>query len=90
MTNSAQSIQFETKIEWDGKCIIVWAVTERGRIKCVIPRATVHSISLFSDAITREIDRDRKEIVDRLRSILVAKLAGSESNTVEVDPCDLS
>jgi hypothetical protein len=83
-------MQFENDVQWDGNCITVWVVTERGRIKCVIPRATVHSIPLFADAITREIDRDRMEIVDRLRSMLIAKVAGAESDTVELHPRDLS
>ena len=82
-------IQLENDVQWDGNCIIVWAVTERSRVKCVIPRATVHSIPLFADALTREIDRDRREIVDRLRLILVAKVARAESDTIELHPHDL-
>lgn len=83
-------VQFENDVRWDGKCITVWAVTEQRRIKCEIPRATVHSIPLFADAITREIDRDRKEIVERLRSILVRKVARAESDAVELHPHDLN
>jgi hypothetical protein len=88
-TNMAH-IQFENNIQWDGKCITVWAVTERGRIKCEIPRATVHSIPRFADAITREIERDRKEIVDRLRPILFAKVAIATGDTIELHPHDLT
>jgi hypothetical protein len=83
------TVQLENDVEWDGKCITVWAVTARRRIKCQIPRVTVHSIPLFADAITREIGRDRKEIVDRLRSILVAKVAITDSDTLELHPLDL-
>lgn len=82
-------VDFENDVQWDGTCITVWAGTERGRIKCVIPRTTIHAIPLFSDAITREIERDRKEIVDRLRSRLVKKIAAAESDTVELHSCDL-
>ncbi len=98
MTNSTRSanlnddalVLFENDVQWDGKCITVWALLPGRRVKCVIPRATVHAIPLFDDAITREIDRDRKEIVDRLRSILVAKIATTKSHTVELHPHDLS
>jgi hypothetical protein len=83
-------IPLENDVQWDGKCITVWAVTEQRRVKCEIPRATVHSIPLFADALTREIDRDRREIVDRLRSILVAKVARAESDTIEPHPHDLN
>ena len=82
-------IDFENDVQWDGKCITIWAGTERGRIKCVIPRTTIHAMPLFADAITREIDRDRKEIVDRLRSKLVTKIAAAETDTVELHSYDL-
>ena len=85
-----EGIRFENDVKWDGKCITVWALSAGRRIKCVIPRATVHAIPLFGDAISREIDRDRGEIVDRLRMILAAKVAGAESDTVELHPRDLS
>ena len=68
--NNVAHIQLENEIQWDGKCITVWALTEGRRIKCEIPRATVHSLPLFSDSLAREIARDRAEIVDRLRPIL--------------------
>lgn len=82
-------VDFENDVQWDGKCITVWAATARGRIKCVIPRATIHAVPLFADAITREIERDRKEIVDRLRSQLVTKIAAAESDTVELNSYDV-
>jgi hypothetical protein len=85
-----KDIRFETDVEWDGKCITVWALSAGRRVKCVIPRATIHAIPLFDDAITREIDRDRGEIVDRLRMILAAKVAGAESDMVELHPHDLN
>ena len=83
------SIQFDNDVQFDGECVIVWAVTEQRRIKCTIPRATVHSVPKFSDLITREINRDRREIVDRLRTILVAKIAEAGTDTVELLPLDL-
>ena len=83
------SIQFENDVQFDGECITVWAVTEQHRIKCKIPRTTIDSIPIFRDLITREINRDRQQIVDRLRTLLVAKLARAKTDTVELLPQDL-
>ena len=81
--------QLENDVRWDGECIVVWALSDRGRVECKIPRNTIHSIPLFADAITREIDRDRNEIVERLRPILLVKIAGSETTTIILQPQDL-
>jgi hypothetical protein len=84
------AVQLDNEILWDGDSIVVWASSEQGRIKCEIPRNTIHSMPLFADAITREIDRDRKEIVDRLRSILLAKMASAIGGAVvKINPSDL-
>ncbi len=83
------SLDIEGEIEWDGERLIVWVTTDRGRIRCEIPRETIHEIPLFSDAISREIDRDRKEIVDRIRSNLLNKVARSEEQVVRINPGDV-
>jgi hypothetical protein len=83
------SIQFENDVQFDGECITVWAVAEQHRIKCKIPRATIDSLPIFRDLVTREINRDRREIVDRLRTVLVAKLGRAKADTVELLPQDL-
>ena len=83
------SIQFEDDIQFDGACITVWALTKQHRIECKIPRATIDSIPIFCDLITREINRDRREIVDRLRTALVAKLGRAKAVKVELLPQDL-
>ena len=82
--------QIEDEVLWDGKNLTVWAVTNRGRIRCEILRETIHEIPTFSDAITREIDRDRREIVDRLRPFLLAKVAESTESVIRLLPSDLS
>jgi hypothetical protein len=86
----ATSHQIEDEIQWDGKSLTVWVVTDRARIRCEIPRETIHEIPPFSDAISREIDRDRREIVDRLCPILLAKVAESAENFVQLHPSDLN
>jgi hypothetical protein len=83
------SILIEDDVQFDGECITVWAVREQRRIKCKIPRATIDSLPIFRDLVTREIQRDRREIVDRLRTLLVAKLGRAKADTVELLPQDL-
>jgi hypothetical protein len=84
------TISLENDVHWEGECIVVWASTEQGRVQCKIPRDTIHCIPRFRDAISREIVRDRNEIVDRLRPILIAKVAaGSEDGTIVLLPQDL-
>jgi hypothetical protein len=68
-------VELENEATWDGHSIWIWAVTARGRIKCQIPRSTIHAMPPFEDAITREIARDTMEIIDRLRPILLNKIA---------------
>jgi hypothetical protein len=84
------NVQFESEIHWDGNNLSVWATNSGSRVLCVIPRATIYEVPLFSDAITREIARDRVEIFDRVRPAIVAKIARSPSGTVELQPTDLA
>lgn len=84
------SVKLDNDITWDGKCIAVWASTERGRVECKIPRKTIHAMPRFSDAISREINRDREEIVDRLRAALISKIARlAEGDHIVLEPQDL-
>jgi hypothetical protein len=88
-------IQFENEIEWDGTNLTVWAVTLRGRVLCEIRRDTIHTLSIYNDAIEREIKRDRRDIFDRLRAAIVAKIAqnglkGAPAGTVALLPEDQS
>jgi hypothetical protein len=86
----ATSYQIEDEIQWDGESLAVWVVTNRGRIRCEIHREAIHEIPLFGDAISREIDRDRREIVDRIRPILLTKVTKSDEHVVQLHPSDLS
>jgi hypothetical protein len=83
-------IQLENEIHWDGERLSVWAVTPKHRILCEIPRDTIHHIRLYSDAITREIARDREEIIDRLRPYVIAKVAAANGSSVRLQPSDLA
>lgn len=83
-------IQFDSEIQWDGNNLSVWAVNNGARILCRIPRATIHQVPLFGDALTREIARDRLAIFDRLRPALVAKIVREPSGPLELLPTDLT
>jgi hypothetical protein len=84
------NVQFESEIHWDGTNLSIWAIKNGARILCTIPRATIHEVPLFSDAITREIARDRVEIFHRLQAALIAKIALYPSGQVELQPTDLA
>jgi hypothetical protein len=81
-------IQFENNIQWDGEKLSVWAVTRRGRIVCAIPRDTIHVLSIYNDAIEREIKRDQQDIFERLRPALIAKIQNT-LDAASVDPIPL-
>jgi hypothetical protein len=82
-------IRLENEIDWDGTSLSVWAVTHRGRILCKIPRDTIHALSIYNDAIEREIKRDRNDIVEHLRRALVTKIAQAVLDAVSMDPVAL-
>jgi hypothetical protein len=51
--------------------------------------ATIHEVPLFGDVLTREISRDRLEIIDRLRPAIAAKIFHEQSGPIELRPMDL-
>ena len=83
-------VQFESEIHWDGNSLSVWAVKDGARLLCTIPRATIHEVPPFGDAISREIARDRSEILDRLRPALVVKISRGALGPLELLPTDLT
>ena len=85
----AAEVQFESEIHWDGNSLSVWAVNDGARLLCIIPRATIHEVPPFGDAISREIARDRSEILDRLRPALVVKISRGALGPLELLPTDL-
>jgi hypothetical protein len=82
-------VRLDDDIQWDGDQLAVWVTAGQKRVFCTIPRETIHSIPTFDDALTREIARDRSEIVDRLRPSIMAKIAGSGSERILIAPPDL-
>ena len=82
-------IRFEDEIDWDGTSLSVWAVTQSGRLLCKVPRDTIHMLSIYNDAIDREINRDRHDIFERLRPALVAKIVQCALDAVLIDPIPL-
>jgi hypothetical protein len=83
-------IKLENDVQWDGERLLVWGVSPKSRFLCEIPRETIHCIRLYSDAITREIARDKEEIIDRLRPSIIAKVAATGGVSVRLQPSDLS
>jgi hypothetical protein len=84
------AVRFEDEIRWDGNSLSIWATVNGSRIFCEIPRSTIHEVPLFSDAISREIARDRAEIFDRLRSTVVAKISRTRESSIRIHPSDIS
>jgi hypothetical protein len=78
------------EIEWDGQALLVTAVTENGCVNCRVPRETIHKLRLYSDAIGREIQLERQNIVEKLAPFLIAKLSqASTGATLELLPWEL-
>jgi hypothetical protein len=82
-------VRLDDDIHWDGDQLGVWATAGDKRVFCAIPRETIHAIPTFNDALTREIARDRSEILDRLRPSILAKLAAADCGHVLIAPRDL-
>jgi hypothetical protein len=54
------------------------------RVLCQIPRETIHEIPAFNDIISREIVRDREEIIERLRAAIHSKVARTDGKLVQL------
>ncbi|RTE92017.1 hypothetical protein [Bradyrhizobium sp. LVM 105] len=75
--SSIGDIEFVGEVEWDGKAIVIRAVTPSGHVSCRIPRETIHAIPIYSDALEREIRLERRLILERLAPALCAKISTS-------------
>ncbi|MGV7217085.1 hypothetical protein [Bradyrhizobium sp. UFLA05-112] len=86
-----REVEFVGEVEWDGKALLVQAVTEFGHVPCRIPRETIHALWLYSDAIEREIRLERHLILERLAPALRAKISTLIANEpVDLWPSELS
>jgi hypothetical protein len=66
------NVEFEREIEWDGQFLSRWAIVEGKRTQVRVPREMIYGLPMYSDAIEREIQRDKEDIFERLKpSILV-------------------
>jgi hypothetical protein len=59
----------------NGQALLAPATTEKGRVICRVPRETTHKLRPYSDAIGREIQLERHNIVERLAPFLMTKLS---------------
>jgi hypothetical protein len=83
------SIEFSSEVEWDGRALFVVAATDGGRVTCRVPQATVHALRIYSDAIGREIYKERHQIISKLAPFLSAKLLLVEGQAIELLPSDV-
>ena len=89
------SVEFEQEIAWDGSRLSVWARRGMDRVLCLVPRDAIHCIHIYNDAIGREIERDRLDIFERLRPVLISKIRRGETisvgpfQTIELRPQDV-
>ncbi len=61
------SIDRTQTIEWDGKELSGWVIINGAPTKVTADRETIHTHAAgFNDALTREIDRHRSEIFEKL------------------------
>jgi hypothetical protein len=71
----AVAAQLLDEITWDGQALLVAAATENGHVICRVPRETIHALRVYSDLIGREIQLERRNIVEKLALFLIAKLS---------------
>jgi hypothetical protein len=67
--------QLLDEIVRNGQALPVPATTENGRVICRVPRETTHKLHPYSNAIGREIQLERHDIVEKLAPFLMAKLS---------------
>ncbi len=78
------------EIAWDGQALLVAATTDNGPVTCRVPRETIHVLRLYSDIIGREIEIERRKIVERLAPFLIAKLSRAPADeTLELFPSEV-
>jgi hypothetical protein len=82
--------QLLDEITWDGQALLVAAETDNGQVTCRVPRETIHALRIYSDIIGREIQGERRKIVERLAPFLIAKLSqAAAGETPELLPSEV-
>jgi hypothetical protein len=67
-------MRIEGEIAWDGQALSALVTAGGDPILCIVPREIVHGVSPYLDAIDREIERDKAEILDRMGPIIRWKI----------------
>ena len=81
---------FLDEVTWDGQALLVTATIQSGQVVRRVPRATIHMLRLYSDAIGREIHVERQKIAEKLAPFLVAKLSrAADGEAVELFPWEV-
>jgi hypothetical protein len=84
------AVQLLDEITWDGQALLVAAATDNGQVTCRVPRETIHALRIYSDIIGREIQGERRKIVERLAPFLIAKLSqAAAGETPELLPSEV-
>ena len=89
-SRAVSAVRFDSEISWDGNSLTVWANVNGSRVFCEIPQSTIYGMPRLSDEISWEISRDRAEIFDRLRPIVVTKIIRSRDKSIRIYSSDVS
>jgi hypothetical protein len=68
------SFLVEKEIQWNGRELSITIQTNSGSVLCTIPRDTIHAIPIYNDAVGWEIERNKADIFERLKSALSNKI----------------
>jgi hypothetical protein len=81
------SFSVEKEIGWDGQELSVTIQTDTGSVLCTIPRDTIHRIPIYNDAVGWEIERNKADILERLKSAVSNKINLAASRQMEQRIC---
>jgi hypothetical protein len=65
----------QSDIRWyaETQTLSGWTQYNGRRVQFHVPRALIHSIPIYNDAVEWEIERNKDDILERLKPILSAK-----------------
>jgi hypothetical protein len=81
------SFSVEKEIEWNGRELSITVRTDTGSVLCTIPRDTIHGIPIYNDAVGWEIERNKADIFERLKSALSNKINSEATRHMEQRIC---
>jgi len=64
----------ESEVKWcaETQTLSGWMVVKGERVHVSIPRAMIHSIPIYNDAVEWEIERHTADILSRLKPLLIS------------------